>query len=974
MNNKKYSYNMQDLLSKELYQQLVSVLEYKNNPFYRRDESGDYDAIYYANVEQNEYPLVGIKCFENLDETVIIKHHLLYWNRNDIPISVMVFPEEIRVYNNFTQNRKKALLCNSKNEKQYTAMINDLKASKITTKIVWERLEKLSTSKDRVDKQLLSNIRNTVLYANREHGMMLEDAYNFMSLCIFVKYLEDRKMLKPSVFLKWGANSFTDLLENVSIEGLGEFFKLLKERFNGDLFVVSDKNLPSNEQLAVFYKFFRGDDIYTDGDSQLTLFPYDFSVIPIELISNIYETFLSADDEVKKEKKAAQTGTFYTPYYLADYIVQKSFMPYKRDKKIPCILDPACGSGVFLVDSYKNQVQILKEKCQVLETRDLCNLLENNIFGIDLNLNALKISCFSLYIALLDELTPKDIMENTFRFPCLLGKNLIEGSFFSEKVDSSFKDKKFNLILGNPPWKSIPNSDHVFYCKRKNIPIADAQIAQAFLCRAKDFADDKTQVLFLQTNSIFTNKKSKAFLRYFLEEYCVENIINLESIKGQLFSHAKYPCSIVGYRCVKKNNYSIRYQAFRLNGLFTLLRKFVCDKNEIVYISKKKLINREFIWTVLTYGDEFDVDCIETMLKFPPLSKLIKGKLDFVQGYITASDGKKNMEFAKYRGGSLTNTFLPYGIDFDNTPMISEEILYDREIPLEIYTCPHKLLVKRTYNENCWGAAYVQEPLIFCNDFSTFNDYSGENVSLLKYLEGAINSAVFRYYGFYMSKIKAAKKPEMVKEDVLRFPLPVYDESNMEIRQIIDLVSQMEQKVHEEWKLKSRSPWITGIEDMCILQRKLDECFFKLYRFDDFQVSVIKEGIERFNKSGQILYAEKGDYQKYAEYICDYFNYFMKKSLNSLWKAKIDEGDFYTAIFFSFNREEILIDPNILGLSGLEEISGQLLVQRRVVTFVNDGFCIIQSTEKSNWTLGKAKKMAIKLTQEIMNVGGNIYE
>ena len=206
------------------------------------------------------------------------------------------------------------------------------------------------------------------------------------------------------------------------------------------------------------------------------------------------------------------------------------------------MIDPACGSGIFLVESFKRQIDILKEFKGDLCADDLRNLMENNIYGVDVNLGALKISCFSLYIALLDELTPKDIMENQFRFPNLIGNNLLEGSFFSPDIEFALSGKKFDIIIGNPPWKSMPKSDHVSYCKKRDIPIADKQIAQAFLSRANDYANEETQIFFLITNSIFTNKNSVKFLRYILDNYCIESITNLEAVKTQLFDHAKYPC------------------------------------------------------------------------------------------------------------------------------------------------------------------------------------------------------------------------------------------------------------------------------------------------------------------------------------------------------------------------------------------------------------------------------------------------
>ncbi|MCM1283606.1 MAG: N-6 DNA methylase [Muribaculaceae bacterium] len=970
------SYNENAALFMDSYQQLIDLLEYRDHPLYQPDTSGVYDFIYSVTVESEVCPLVGIRQFAYIDETDVTKQHLLHWNQNDIPISILVFPDEIRVYNNFTCKKEKALLYNSGNKRGrqgHAEILQDLKASHITTRVVWERLEKLSGSSDRVDKRLLLNLRTTVLEAHQEYGMRLEAAYNFMSLCIFVKYLEDREMLSPTFFGRWAVRNYTEFLAKATAVELDEFFKVLRDRFNGDLFALSADELPNAAQKEVFYRFFRGDDIMENGWSQLTLFPYNFSVIPIELISNIYETFLSVDDNARNEKKASKTGTYYTPHYLADFMVQQCILPYRDKGRIPSVLDPACGSGVFLVDSFKQQIQMLKGDRTKLDAQELGELLENSVYGVDKNPNALRITCFSLYIALLEELSPKDIMENAFHLPNLIGRNLIDSSFFSAEVSALIR-KRFDIIIGNPPWKSMPDSDHMPYCRERGIPIADAQIAQAFMCRVEDFADADTQVCFLLTNSIFTNKNSKGFLSYVLENYCISDITNLEAVRGQLFAHAQYPCSIVTYRCVQREDYQIHYQAFRPNGMFRLLHRFICDKNECVTLSKNKVLGREYIWTVLAYGDEFDVGCVEALRQFPPLKEAVEGKLEFVQGYITASKGKRHPDFYSYRGGSLAGAFMPYGVDYEHIPEVAEDTLYDRPRPLKMYTCPHKLLVKRTYSEACWGAAYVQEPLVFCNDFSTFNDYTGEHVGLLRYLEGMINSVLFRYYGFYVSKIKAAGKPEMVKEDVFDFPLPPYDGQNALITRVTDLVARLEQAVHEEWRQKSHSPLFMDTHEKERLQKELDECIYKLYGLDDFQISVIQEGVGRFCREEENVCASGGDYQTYATYICDYFNYYMGGLPDHLWKAQVTEGSLYTTVGFSFAQEEGHMDPDLLGMAGLEEINGRLLVQRRILEYGKSGFCVIQGREKRNWTLGKAMKMAAAMTQEIMGMGGKRHD
>ena len=302
--------------------------------------------------------------------------------------------------------------------------------------------------------------------------------------------------------------------------------------------------------------------------------------------------------------------------------------------------------------------------------------------------------------------------------------------------------------------------------------------------------------------------------------------------------------------------------------------------------------------------------------------------------------------------------------------MLSQELLYDRPRNLSIYTCDNKVLVKRTYNEKCWGAAYVREPVIFCNDFSTFNDYSGENVELVRYIEGILNSKLFRDYSFYMTKVKAAKKPEVVKEDILHFPMPIYEKERDDIQKFVNLVIRMENLVSAQYK---NVCWEGNSKEE--LQNQLDDMVYKLYGLDEYYISVIEEGISRFNKEKNIV-AEDRDYQVYSHYLCNYFNYYMKDKIESTWRSQLQVGDFYATMSFFFKEETELVKKKVdlLGLMGVEKINSRLLYQNKILLFEESGFQIIQTKEKFNWSLGKAKKMAAKITREIMQTGGNYNE
>ncbi len=125
---------------------------------------------------------------------------------------------------------------------------------------------------------------------------------------------------------------------------LYKLFAQLGHDFNGDLFsdnLAAEAAEVRAEHLDILNDFFRGTDPRSGRQS---FWPYDFGIIPIETISAIYEHFLKATGE--EEKK--ETGAFYTPRFLAELILDQTLdqVPSLLDKRF---LDPACGSGIFLV-------------------------------------------------------------------------------------------------------------------------------------------------------------------------------------------------------------------------------------------------------------------------------------------------------------------------------------------------------------------------------------------------------------------------------------------------------------------------------------------------------------------------------------------------------------------------------------------------------------------------------------------------
>ncbi|MCI0471474.1 MAG: N-6 DNA methylase, partial [Candidatus Aminicenantes bacterium] len=290
-----------------------------------------------------------------------------------------------------------------------------------------ERFGKIDS---RADKTLINDIkivRNRLLQAGLD-GARLKYAHALIGRSIFIRYLEDRGILTKDYFYQAaGDNSrWKEILEEpvskpsfqLGIEGLYyrkvladidftyRLYEKLAEDFNGDMFPSdqNERNAVKQEHLLLLKKFLSGEQ-----DQELLFFwAYKFDIIPIELISNIYEELYHAGN-IKRE---SIHGTHYTPTSLVDFVLKKVLIP-DRLKTKPRVIDPACGSGIFLVEAFRRIVryELYKRGSGNLSFNELENILKNQIGGIELNEEAVRITAFSLYLAFLHYQEPPDILQ-----------------------------------------------------------------------------------------------------------------------------------------------------------------------------------------------------------------------------------------------------------------------------------------------------------------------------------------------------------------------------------------------------------------------------------------------------------------------------------------------------------------------------------------------------------------------------------
>ena len=398
------------------------------------------DSVYFNTDENgNSFPAIFLKKVSFFDEKTleeIADTHQKIWNYKKVLFLYVYSEAEIRIYNcsekpliktkeNLDYDRELKSIeirtYNLSDKKQLQELVRLFSRIAIDTGIIWT-LEEAKFIRDkinlqkRVDKYLVSSLVNAT-NALKQDGLSLDVIHKTILRSLFLLYLEDREAANQNFYSQFseGAESYFDILDDV--DATYGLFNKLKEHFNGNVFTIdsSEKKLNKEHLQIIKTCFIRG----REKNDTRQLFEdwrlfrlFNFNIIQIELLSEIYENFLSETDSTYKK----DSGTYYTPPSLVELILNEK-LPVKSNSieyKVK-ILDPSCGSGIFLVQSFNRLVKRYENAHGIQKLSDfgiLVTLLKENIFGIEIHPQAIKVAAFSLYLALVDKLDPKNLWQD----------------------------------------------------------------------------------------------------------------------------------------------------------------------------------------------------------------------------------------------------------------------------------------------------------------------------------------------------------------------------------------------------------------------------------------------------------------------------------------------------------------------------------------------------------------------------------
>jgi N-6 DNA Methylase len=796
-----------------------------------------YDIVLKSDNHVNNIPLefhFVPKTF--LFEESIYDIHDNVWNKNDTPNFIIVSEEKSYIFDSKIKPKKgnpfNAEIDSFKHRNSFNNDDNPILKKNLDSGYFFEFvIQKTKKNKQQeVDKDLLLN-----LIALRQDLLNIKNDESTIHLlilrCLFLRYLEDRGIYEKGYVVSALIKSPDALITAFNEVG----------RINGDIFkydVLTADHISPN-YLSSIARFFTCD--YLTG--QGSLFPYKFDCIPVQLISNVYEAFLS--DSKKKGK-----GIYYTPKFVVDFMLSETLKPLLKSNPNITLFDPACGSAAFLVEGFKAIIHRNKAQKDFEKKKQI---LENQIFGIDIDKDALQIATFSLYLTLLEDLEPDfiryQIEKQSPILPNLIGKNLLCGNSLTD--NELFEDEKFDCIVANPPWGSVLSNEtnEIHEVERETIGgkgivglnpiyknVSDYQRSQAFLLRVKFWSSDKTEYCLIVNNAILLNENAEAFRKDLINTYNLKTIYELSDLNPILFrkktigevngrkieSGATEPCAVIVFNNQNVSSY-LSYITPKLNKLSTLLEIIQITQRDVKHINQAKFEN-DLLWRILVNGDLEDYELIENLIHDNTFTVECRSGFQPKKGMIELGEPDfrplvKPDDFSAFFIKKELKKFN-WNVDLRRKP----EGIFDKERIL--------LKVRPTQkNELRLDAVRIQKNEIFQDDVLCIKiKQSDRYIDDYTWALGIINSSLI---GFYTYQISAQwgkgdlKRSSIRNSDIETIPLPKIRDNNFKT-QISALVAQIENKKIENQNTQD-------------LEKKLDDLVFDLYGLLTFEKEIIRE-------------------------------------------------------------------------------------------------------------------------------------
>ncbi len=735
--------------------------------------------VYVRLFSDGRPPLPQVYIYDNTDghlsEDDLKKLHRKLWNRGNVPLLYVFTTTDVAIFSCV----RGADFLSSTGELIYkpwkTLVIASLaqnaldcfSGKTIDAGMLWEKKENhsLINTREAAHQALVSEIRLFDKELSKEAPAKHSLGRRLLILCFLVKYLEDRNVFPSGYIGRFGNFSsneehhFFELLE--SPQALIALFADLVDHFNGDVFYLteSEKNEIDDSFLRKFIQVIRGDE---ENGQRLFWARYSFEDIPVELISYIYQNFVKSKEAV------------YTPSFLVELLINET-LPLKESSSYDDslrILDPACGSGIFLVGAYKRIVSFWRNQhnWENPSIDVLKSILKKNIFGTDIDSLAVELTTFSLNLALCDLLDPK-VIWSELKFEKLKETNIQTKDFF----ETDFKN--FSLVIGNPPFESklqtlaAKNVDAAYQRRegKRRGSLPDSNSAYLFLEHSLSLLAKNGKLCMILPYGILYNNFTAKYRKYLFEKFFLEEVLDFISISN-LFEKANVKvCALLMHNAQPTEEQITTHVTFRRTRAVAEQLSFEIDHYDIHCVPHSLTTSSRFIWRANLLGGYRVFEIAERISKIPSLESYIdddKRKWKCREGFKVGSHGKP----CDYITGKMflpVSAFSSKGIDLQKIHIWTGNS-FVRPKAKDCYIGP--MILIKEHSE--FPVAFYDGNITFAGSIVSI---TGGTANELKEMYSRFRNH-HEYYQFFLlllgSRALVARATVVLKADILALPYP----------------------------------------------------------------------------------------------------------------------------------------------------------------------------------------------------------
>jgi len=704
------------------------------------------------------------------------------------------------------------------------------------------------TKKISIDKQLLAdftrfrgilskNITKLNQNKNLTEEELDESVQRILDRLIFIRNCEDRELEAKTLISnlrEWRSKGRGQL-----VKSLRQVFDYFDKEYNSKIFA---EHLCDHLEIedAVLYEVAMG--LYYTKEKFFSI-SYDFSAIDADVLGNIYEQYLSHILK-KTEKRAKLTesrihrkkqGIYYTPTYIVDYIVRNTLGELLKDKKVSAekirVLDPACGSGSFLIKAFDvlNEYHLKNDKDYAQSQLDLktgaiftkkAKILQNNIFGVDLDKQAVEIAQLNLLLKIAEKGHRLPFLEQNIK----CGNSLIDDTkiagnkafIWEREFKEIIEHGGFDVIIGNPPYGAELNKIERKYISRKfEFSKSYKNSALIFIEKSLELVKENGYLGMIVPKSLAFSQRWKSG-----RELIKEHLVRVVDV-SKAFEDVLLEQMIV---ILKK---SARLKQYVLHDILS---------NESTVINKHLLDSTD---SIILHGNQEDISIFKKMNKkpkyFSDVTKTSRG-LPF-QKYLI----KEKTKYPITRGRNISRYTFRLSSDFlseervdpnnDKIKFLKQPKIMSQRIVAHV-TKPkdHIIIMSALDKEGLLTVDTVE------NTISTDKRYS------LEFLLCLLNSRLISWYAYRYIFSKAIRTMDLDSHYLGRIPLPNAEVENSVFMNLVNKMLSLNKRLS---KIGDRltDERVKIEEEIKKTDGQIDELVYEIYDINETEQKIIEASL-----------------------------------------------------------------------------------------------------------------------------------